>query len=99
MEEDVIEKEDHDVEEQVDLPNEEVEPNVLGDNVLDNDIDDDIVDFIDDDNNMVANPFNVNSEVDDTDVDLDEEEDQWYWNVWGMWLYRFYDLFIEVLTW
>ena len=48
---------------------------------------------------MVANPFNVNSEVDDTDVDLDEEEDQWYWNVWGMWLYRFYDLFIEVLTW
>jgi hypothetical protein len=54
---------------------EEVEPNV-GDNVLDDDIDDDMIgnDDIDDDVDM-ANPFNINSELDDTDVELDEEED------------------------
>jgi hypothetical protein len=53
---------------------EEVEPNV-GDNVIDDDINDDMIgnDDIDDDVDM-ANPFNINSELDDTDVELDEEE-------------------------
>jgi hypothetical protein len=54
---------------------EEVEPDV-DDNVLDDDIDDDIIkNDIDDDVDM-ANPFNIDSELDDTNVELDEEEDQ-----------------------
>ena len=46
----------------------------------------------------MANPFNINFGVDDTNVELDEEECHWYWNVWGMWLYHFYYLVIEVFT-
>jgi hypothetical protein len=53
---------------------EEVEPNV-GENVLDDGIDDDMIgnDNIDDDVDM-ANPFNINFEPDDTNVELDEEK-------------------------
>ena len=40
---------------------------------------------------------NVGSGSDDTDVDLDEEYDQWHWSVWGMQLYLFYiDLLIKL---
>lgn len=87
MEEDDIE-EYHDAKERVDVPDKQVEPYVLWDNVLYDDIDDDITkNDVDDD--MVINPFNIDSKLDDTNVELDEEEDQLYWNVWGMWLYHF----------
>ena len=63
-----------DIDDVLDEEIEEVEPNV-GDNVLDDDIDDDMIgnDDIDYDAD-IANPFNTNSEPDDTDVELDEEE-------------------------
>jgi len=38
-------------------------------------IDDEIIEDTDDDVAMV-NPFNIDSELDDIDVELDEEEDQ-----------------------
>jgi hypothetical protein len=78
-EEDDIEEEEDAEEHEVDVPSdeevEEVEPDV-DDNVLDDHIDDDIIenDFDDDDVDM-ANPFNVDSEPDDSDVDLDEDLD------------------------
>jgi hypothetical protein len=55
----------------------EVQPDVDDNYVLDDDIDDDIMieNDIDDDVDL-ANPFNIDSEPDDTDVELDEEEDQ-----------------------
>ena len=63
----------------------------IEDNALQDDIDDYIIEnYVVDDDDM-ANPFNLDSK-------LDEEEYQWHWNVWGMWLYLFYDLLIEVLT-
>jgi len=66
---------EHDIDDVLDEELEEVEPNV-GDNVFDDYIDNDMIgnDDIDDDVNM-ANPFNINYELDDTDVELDEEED------------------------
>jgi hypothetical protein len=51
---------------------EEVQPDV-DDNVITNDIM--IENDIDDDVDM-ANPFNIDSKLDDIDVELDEEEDQ-----------------------
>jgi hypothetical protein len=68
----VLDEDDiHDV---LDEELEEVEPNV-GDNVLDDDIDNYMIgnDEIYDDVDM-ANPFNINYEMDNTDVELDEEE-------------------------
>ena len=41
-----------------------------------------IVTNIDDDDDM-ANPYNVDSRSDDIDDDLDEEDDEVYWSVWG----------------
>ena len=37
---------------------------------------------LDDDDDM-ANPYNVDSRSDDTDDVLDEEDDEVYWNVQG----------------
>ena len=52
---------------------EEVEPNV-GDNVLDDDIDDDMIGNVEiDDDDDMADPLNINSELDDTNFELDEE--------------------------
>jgi hypothetical protein len=77
-EEDDIEEEEDAEEHEVDVLSdeevEEVEPDV-DDNVLDDDIDDDIIENDIDDDVDMANPFNVDSEPDDTDVELDEEED------------------------
>ena len=42
-----------------------------------------IVTDLDDDDDM-ANPYNVDSVGDDTDYDLDEEDDEVYWIVRGM---------------
>ena len=66
-------EEDDDVEEQVDVPDEKVkavEPNTR-DNVLNDDIDNDIIQKILMPNVDMANPFNVNSKVDDTNMELD----------------------------
>ena len=38
----------------------------------------------DDDNDYMANPYNVDSGYDDIDDELDEEYDEVYWSVWGM---------------
>ena len=38
---------------------------------------------IDNDDDM-ANPYNVDSGLDDTNDYLDEEYDEVYWSVWGM---------------
>jgi hypothetical protein len=56
---------------------EEVQPDVDENCVLDDDIDDNIMikNHIDDDVDL-ANPFNIDYEPDDTNVELDEEEDQ-----------------------
>ena len=32
----------------------------------------------------MANPYNVDSGSYDTDADLDEEDDEVYWSIWGM---------------
>ena len=37
-----------------------------------------------DDNDDMANPYNIDSRSDDMDDDLDEEDDEVYWSVWGM---------------
>ena len=42
-----------------------------------------IVTNLDDDDDM-ANPYNVDSRSDDTDDDLDEEYDKFHWSVCGM---------------
>ena len=42
-----------------------------------------VITNIDDDDDM-ANPYNVDSGSDDTDDDLDEEDDALYWSVQGM---------------
>ena len=42
-----------------------------------------IVIDIDDDDDM-SNPYNVDSGSDDTDDELDEEDDEFYWSVRGM---------------
>ena len=42
-----------------------------------------IVSDLDDDNDM-ANPYNVDFGSDDIDDDLDEEDDEVYWSVRGM---------------
>ena len=34
-----------------------------------------------DDNDDMANPYNVDSRFDDTDDELDEEDDEIYWKV------------------
>ena len=36
-----------------------------------------------DDNDDMDNPYNVDSRSDDTDEDLDKEDDEVYWSVWG----------------
>jgi hypothetical protein len=81
VDDDDIEEED-DVEEQVDVlheENEEVELDVDG-NFLDDHIDDEIIENGIDDDVAMPNPFNFDSklyfESDDTDLDLDEEQDQ-----------------------
>jgi hypothetical protein len=78
-EEDDIEEEEDAEEHEVDvLSDEEVKEVELDvdDNVLNDHIDDDIIknDFDDDDVDM-ANTFNIHSKTDDTNVELDEEED------------------------
>ena len=42
-----------------------------------------IVTDIDDDDEM-TNPYNVESGLDHTNDDLDEEDDEVHWSVWGM---------------
>ena len=42
-----------------------------------------IVTDLDDDDDM-ANPYNFDSGSDDIDDELDEEDDEFYWSVWGM---------------
>ena len=42
-----------------------------------------IITNMNDDDDM-ANPYNVDSGSDDTDDDLDEEDDEVHWSVWGM---------------
>ena len=37
-----------------------------------------------DEDDYISNPHNVDSVYDDTDDDLDEEDDQFRWSVWGM---------------
>jgi hypothetical protein len=59
----------------LDEEDEEVEVDV-DDNVLDVHIDDEIIENDTNDDVSMANPFNIDSEPDDTDVELDEEEDQ-----------------------
>jgi hypothetical protein len=59
----------------LDEEDEEVELDV-DDNVLDDHIDNEIIENDIDDDVVMANPFNIDSEPDDTDVELDEEEDQ-----------------------
>jgi hypothetical protein len=66
-----------DQEHELDVPSneevEEVDPDV-DENVLDNHIDDDTIKtYFDDDDVDMANPFNVDFELDDSDVDLDED--------------------------
>jgi hypothetical protein len=64
---------EYDIDDVLDEELEEVEPNA-GDNVLDDDIDNDMIRNDDTDHDVdMANPFNINSELDDTDVELDEE--------------------------
>ena len=74
VKEDDIEEED-DAEEQVDVPSiefKEVEQ-VVGYNVLDDHINNYIIkNYVDDNNDMVTNPFNIDFESDDTYVGLDE---------------------------
>lgn len=57
------------------MSDEEVEEVELdaGDNVLEYDIDDDIIENDVDDDDDMDNLFNVNSKLDDTYVELDEE--------------------------
>ena len=63
--------------------------NYVADNAHEYDIDDDmmVITELDDDDDM-ANPYNVDSGSDDIDDDLDdelaEEDDEVYWRVWGM---------------
>ena len=85
--------EEYDIEE-----DEEVELDI-GDDVLEDEIDDAIIENDIDDYDDMANPFNVDFELDVTlNKELDEEEDQGHWNVWGMRLYIFYYLLIKVFT-
>ena len=42
-----------------------------------------IVTDLDDDDDM-ENTYNIEFGSDDTDDDLDEEDDEVYWSVWGM---------------
>ena len=42
-----------------------------------------IITNLDDDDDM-ANPYNVDFGFDDTDDDLDEEYDELYWSIQGM---------------
>ena len=37
-----------------------------------------------DDNDDMAKPYNVESRSDDTDDELDEDDDEVLWSVWGM---------------
>jgi hypothetical protein len=78
-EEDDIEEEEDVEEHEVDVSSDEEVKEVeldVDDNVLNDHIDDDIIknDFDDDDVDM-ANTFNIHSKTDDTNVELDEEED------------------------
>ena len=43
-----------------------------------------IVSSLDDDDDDMDNPYNVDFGLDDTDDDLDEEYDEVYWSVRGM---------------
>ena len=36
------------------------------------------------DHDDMVNPYNVDSVSDDTNDDLDEEDDEVHWSVWGM---------------
>ena len=53
---------------------EEVELNV-GDSVLNDEVDDDMIENDIYDHVDMENPFNIDSTLDDIDVELDEEED------------------------
>jgi hypothetical protein len=75
-EDDIAEEEDveeHEVDVQLDEEVKEVELHV-DDNFLDHDIDDDIFENDIDDDVDMANTFNIISKLDDTNVELDEEE-------------------------
>ena len=68
-----------------------VELDDVADNSYEDDIDNDMMivnGLDDDDNDDMANPYNVEFGSDDTDYDLDddlyEEDDEVYWSVWGM---------------
>ena len=55
-----------------------------------------IITDIDDDDDM-ANPYNVDSGLDDTDDDLAEEDDEVHWSVQGMQWY-IYSIYFDLIV-
>ena len=56
-----------------------------------------IVIDLDDDNDM-ANPYNVDSRLYDIDDDFDEEDDEVYLSVWGTQQY-IYSIYFDWILW